>query len=209
MTGRVSGSSRATPLRRLLRYGQKSTMTGRLTDSAGQAIASAALVVESQIDRPGAGWKRVGEVVTAADGTWTAQFESGASRKVRVSYKAFGADAAPSAEVVASLRVRARLSLSVTPRRTSRAGKIVFKGRLAGGPGRARTQVTLYAVPGHGRRLIPVTVLSAGADGRFRYSYRFSGSFSNVTSRFQARVKSQPGYPYADGSSKLVSVRVR
>jgi hypothetical protein len=209
LSGRIAGASRSAPLRRLVNLGQRITLTGRLTDPAGVPIAAATLAVDAQVDRPGEPWRRVGDVATAADGSWTAQVGSGSSRRIRVSYRAFAADVSASTEMIASVRVRARITLNVTPRRTSRVGKIVFRGRLVGGPGRGGTQVALYAVPGHGRRAIPVSVLSAGADGRFRYAYRFSGTYSNVTYTFEARVKSQPGYPYAAAASPRVAVRVR
>jgi hypothetical protein len=209
LSGQIVKASRATPLRRLVNVGHKIDLTGRLTDASGVPIAGATLVVDSRIDRPGEPWRRVGDVVTDDGGRWAAAAGSGASRQVRVSYRAFAADPAPATELVATVRVRAGLTLTVSPRRTSPAGRIVFRGRLIGGPGRARTQVTLYAVPGRGRRPIPVTVLSASEDGRFRYAYRFSGAYSNVRYTFQARVKSQPGYPYAAGASKKVTVNVR
>jgi hypothetical protein len=209
LSGAIRKASRTSPLRRLVDFGQRVDLAGKLTDANGAPIGGAKLVVEDRIDRPGETWQPVGDVVTGADGTWTAAAGSGASRAIRVSYRAFSADPTASAEVVAAVRVRARISLTVAPRRTGPTGRIVFRGRLVGGPGRRHTQVTLYALPGHGRRPIPVAVRTADSRGRFRYAYRFSGAFSNLSYTFQARTRSQTGYPYAPAASKKVVVRVR
>lgn len=69
-------------------------------------------------------------------------------------------------------------------------------------------QVALYAVDRTARRRVPVEVLKTDARGRFRYRYRFMRTFAPFTYRFQARVASQPGYPYAAGRSRIVAVRI-
>jgi hypothetical protein len=83
------------------------------------------------------------------------------------------------------LSVGAGVTLSVTPRRVSSRGTIRFNGRLRGGPGRAGTQVVIYALGG-ARERIPVATVRASVEGKFRYRY-----------------------PYATGSSGTATVRIR
>jgi hypothetical protein len=53
-----------------------------------------------------------------------------------------------------------------------------------------------------------VTTLRTDARGRFRFSYRFLRSFAPFTYRFRARLLRQASYPYVDGASRIVTVRI-
>jgi hypothetical protein len=59
-----------------------------------------------------------------------------------------------------------------------------------------------------GREKVPVTILRANRNGRFRFAYRFRRSFAPFTYHFQAVVRRQPGYPYVTGSSPSVAVHI-
>ena len=104
--------------------------------------------------------------------------------------------------------MRARIALRVTPRRVANRGRITFRGRLVGGPGKAGAQVTIEAVGRDVRSRVPVTTLRTDARGRFRFSYRFLRSFAPFTYRFRARLMRQASYPYAGGASRIVTVRI-
>jgi hypothetical protein len=147
-------------------------------------------------------------VTTDAKGRFMFRARRGPSRIIRVGYRAFTLDAAPSAVADVTLNVRAGIRLKVAPRRTTSRGTIHFRGRLLGGPGRERVQVTLYAVGRVGRQRVPVTVLRTNGKGRFRFSYQFQRTFAPFTYRFQARLERQPAYPYAAAGSNRVVVRV-
>ena len=149
------------------------------------------------------------QVVTNPDGTFRFSLEGARRAASRLA-------TAPTRSTIAhshgdaglALQVRAGLTLSVTPRRVFPHGTIRFKGRLRGGPGRAGTQVVIYALGGK-RDRIPVATVRANAKGRFHYRYRFRNSAPGVTYRFQATMHPQRGYPYATGSSGTATVRIR
>jgi hypothetical protein len=191
-----------------VRFGRTRPIAGRLTDADGIGIGSATLTVMSRARRRGAETRRAGTVITDEAGRFRYLPVPGSSRELRVEYRAFSLDEAPSATATAKLNVRAGVRLRVVPRRTTSRGTIRFSGRLVGGPGRRRIQVTLYAVTRVGRSRVPVAVLRTDGRGRFRFAYRFVRTFAPFTYRFQARVEAQPTYPYAAAGSNIATVRV-
>ncbi len=127
---------------------------------------------------------------------------------MRFTYFAFSLDPDPAATAEMEFRVRADLSLSVSPRQVGAHGRISFRGRLIGGPGRAGNQVTIYAVARRGSDRVPVAVLRTDRRGRFLFSYRFQRTFAPFTYRFRAKLPTQVGYPYVGAWSRTVAVRV-
>jgi hypothetical protein len=198
--------SRRASHRATIGFRGRRTVTGRLTDADGAPIAGAVIDVMRQ--RRGGKPRREGAVKTRSNGRFRYVTRRGPSRLLRVEYRAFSLDDAPSAVSTVTLRVRAGIRLVVHPRRTTSRGTIRFAGRLLGGPGRNGVQVTLYAVGRVGRQRVPVSVLRTDAKGRFRFRYRFRRTFAPFTYRFQARVGSQPAYPYAAAGSNRATVRV-
>ena len=158
--------------------------------------------------RPGSRAKVIGQVVTDGNGAFNFSPKAGSSRRITVSYRAYTLDAAASATSDVTLQTRAGVRLTVSPRRVSPRGAIRFTGRLLGGPGRAGTQVVIYALGGS-RSRIPVATVRADSRGRFRYRYRFSNSAPGTTYRFQATLHAQRSYPYATGHSRTVAVRIK
>ncbi len=208
LTARFHGAKSSAPLRRTVGFGQPAWLQGRLADPSGRPIANARLDVAFRIDRPGSGWREQAGVVTNASGGWRVDVPRGASRQVKVSYRAFALDDTASVEILGTVHVRAGVRLAVRPRRVGPHGRIVFTGRLLGGPGRASTQVALYAVAARGRTRVPVAVLHADQRGQFRYAYRFTRTLAPTTYWFQVFVDAQRGYPYAAWRSRRVVVRV-
>ena len=189
-------------------YGHTRAIVGQLVDENGTPVSDAVLEIVATAARPGASTRAIGQIATDAHGRFRFLPSSGTSRKLTVQYRAFHLDDAPSAAATLTLSVRAGVTLSVTPRRVSSRGTIRFSGRLRGGPGRAGTQVVLYALGGR-RARIPVATVRANAKGRFHYRYRFSNSAPGVTYRFRATMHSQRSYPYATGNSRPATVRIR
>jgi hypothetical protein len=189
-------------------YGRTRAITGRLSDENGVPISDAVLDISATTGRPGSTVKPLGQVATDAKGRFRYLPRSGSSRKLTVGYRAFHLDDAASASTTMSLNVRAGVTLRVKPRRVSAHGRIQFTGRLRGGPGRAGTQVVIYALAGP-RDRIPVTTVRANKKGRFHFRYRFQNSSPGTTYRFRATLHSQRSYPYATGNSKPATVRIR
>jgi hypothetical protein len=180
-------------------------VSGRLVDPAGTPIGSARLQVVQRTRLPGAAWQRAGTTLTDSAGRFAVRLAGGPSRDVRVIYRAYTADPAPTAQLEAWVLVRAGVRLRVTPRRVKPNGAIRFTGSLAGRPGRGGLLVTLYVMAG---RRLPVAVLRTDRRGRFRFAYRFQRTFQPTAFRFWAPVEPQHGYPYVRGRSRRVAVRV-
>jgi hypothetical protein len=103
--------------------------------------------------------------------------------------------------------VRARVTLSAT--RSVRAGRSVrLRGRLRGGyvPAGGKL-VELQAFDGGAWR--SVRTVRTNSRGAFRYAYRFSRGAARKRYPFRAVVRRDEGYPWARGTSRRVSVRVR
>jgi hypothetical protein len=166
------------------------------------------LDVAFRVSRPGSAWKPGASVSTNSAGEWIVAVSPGYSREVKVAYRAYALDDAPSTEVVGGVTVRAGVRLSVKPGHVGTRGRIRFSGRLLGGPGRKGVQVALYAVPRRGSARVPVAVLRADQQGHFKYRYRFTRTLAPTTYWFQAMLESQRGYPYAPARSRRALVRV-
>jgi hypothetical protein len=193
---------------RRVEFGERATVIGRLVNDAGAPIRRAQLRITSRIDRLGEREREIARIRTKKNGRFRWRPPVGPSRFLRVTYRAYRSDAHPTAATELKLSVRSAIGLRVSPRRVRNGGRILFKGHLIGGPGRAGTQVVLEAVGRRVRQRVPVATLRTDARGRFRFRYRFLRSFAPFTYRFRARVISQASYPYAGGSSRIVTVRI-
>jgi hypothetical protein len=142
-------------------YGRSPGLTGVVLDEHGHPIAGSTLDVSVATSRAGAVPKPLPPVITDGHGRFHYLPRTGASREFTLSYRAFGFDDAPSATAKLTLRVRAWVTLAVRPRRPAPGGVIHFSGRLRGGPGRAGTQIVIYALAAGARKRIPVTTLRA------------------------------------------------
>jgi hypothetical protein len=189
-------------------YGAVRTAEGRLTDAEGKPIAGAVLDVVANVDRPGAKDKRAGTVTTRNDGRFSYRIGRGPSRELRFEYKAYTLDPAPVSSARVTLGVRAGFRLNLKPRKVRNGQRVVFRGRLMGGPARRGTRVTIDVLVPDARRRVPIGSVRADAKGRFRFSYRFRRTLVKARYRFQARLVAQPGYPYRGATSRRVSVLV-
>ena len=98
-------------------------------------------------------------VRTRANGRYRWHTTRGPSRFIRVGYRAYGSDVVDTASAEVKLGVRPRIALKVKPRRVEDRGRITFRGRLVGGPGRGGAQVTIEAMSRDMRSRVPVTTL--------------------------------------------------
>jgi hypothetical protein len=198
-----AGSSRVTT--RTLKYGQRATVQGVLTDVAGAPVRSAELRVEER----SAGAGVTSTVRTDAKGRFSFRLGAGPSRVVEVSYRAAANDPAPVAIARVNVRVRAGVTLHTSTRRVRNGTALRFYGRVRGERGTRRALVTIYALSGGRRARIPVETVRARSDGRFSYTYRFGSMTGPSVYRFEARVPRQTGFPYLEGVSQRVTVRGR
>ena len=148
-------------------------------------------------------------MVTGADGGFVYRVPPGASRQVRIAYRAYSRDTTFAAQRLFSLRTRAGVRLTATPSRVRNGGRVTFRGRLRGGPKpRAGVIVVLQARAPGGRFRTFQTVRTTRRGGRFSTRYRFSRTTRTTAFRFRALVRRQTGYAYSTGSSPVRRVTV-
>jgi hypothetical protein len=178
-------------------------------DATGKPIGGAVLDVVGRVERAGAKAKPAGTVTTRSDGRFSYRLGRGASRTMRFEYKAYSLDPAPVSTATVTLGVRAGFRLKLRPRTVRNGRRVVFRGRLRGGPGRKGARVSIDVLVPDARRRVPIGSARADAEGRFRFAYRFRRTLVTARYRFQARLVAQPGYPYRGATSHRVAVVVR
>jgi hypothetical protein len=164
---------------RTVAYGAEPLLRGRLAGGPHAAVS-----VAFRVARAGAPWEQHGTVETDAGGAFALRVPAGPSRDVRLR--------SGGAETVVRVTVRAGIALTAV----RHGPTVLLSGRLRGGPGRAGTRVELSAA-GH----VNAITARADAQGRFHARYRLPGA-----GRFTAALLPRPGYPYAAGRSRTVSV---
>jgi len=187
-------------------FTRRETIAGRLTGPTGAPIAGAELELTATPAFAGAASVHMTGARTRADGTFSLTLPAHlSSRTLRLTYRAFSAEAQPAATSTLRLAVRAPLTLSIAPRRTRQGGTIRFSGRLLAGPiPRGGKPVILEARSGRGA-WIQFHVARSDGHGRYRSSYRFR--FPGPASyRFRVVCEAEADYPFATGSSPAVGV---
>jgi hypothetical protein len=190
-------------------WGHTRAIAGRLRSASGTPIADAVLEVSATSASQGAHAHAVGSPRTSTDGSFSLTVPArSASERISIAYRAHSGDVLPVATQTLTLTVPASLSLSVTPRSSHAGGTIRFNGVLRGGPIPAGgKQLALQASsPGAGWRTFGV--LSTNRRGRYRSSYRFRLP-GPVIYRFRVLSRREADFPFASGSSNVVSVHER
>ncbi len=132
------------------------------------------------------------------------------SRTLSFRYRSYLGDVKPAAEVALTLRVRAAVTLRVTPKVASSRGALRISGRLLGAPLPVRGKVVELQARGKGGgRWITFRTVRSDKKGQFSTRYRFRNTVGPVTYVFRARAREEAAYPFLTGASRIVSVRVR
>jgi hypothetical protein len=171
----------------------------------GFPILGATVRVLGRSARPGSRYRLIGHARTTATGRFAFRLPKGPSRRLRVAYRAFDLDPTDAATRDLSLDVHAGITLAIHPRTVANGHRIVFRGRLRGGPGRRGALVTLQETTPR-----PLTFKTVHADrhGRFHAAYRFRYTYQRSRFGFRALVQRQAGYPYLGGRSRTLPVVV-
>jgi hypothetical protein len=186
-------------------FGHGTTVRGILRNAAGQPVAGADLRVLVRELRLGSHYTDRGGVTTGADGRVTLRITRGASRRVRIAYRAYPGDDHLTAKSDVTFKTKARITVRV-PRHARSGGTVRVHGSLKGRPLPPHS-VTLELQarqPGRGWRTVKTTRTRRG--GRYSTRYRFS----SLGGRFTVRVRLRPSdsYPCSRGTSRNVKVRV-
>ena len=187
-----------------MKAGRQLKIVGTLRDAAGQPIADAELQVlfRSSVspERP------IASVRTDPLGSYNFTTSATTSGYLRVALNATPQLLPATGEV--SVAVPAQTTLIADKRRLLNGQAVTFTGRL-------------HALPPPGvNKLVEVQVLLSGrwqtfrtlstnAAGRWKARYRFRRTRGLVRYRFRARLPDEAGYPFDQGGSRAVEIRVR
>lgn len=187
-------------------------LSGRLTRAAdGAGIGGREIRV---VSRPSRGALLPAAVATARTGEaggFELKLPPGPSRRVNVVFPGDGGLEASSRRPL-ELRVRSGVSLRAAPR-TLRTDQVVrlrgrVRSRAASIPRRGKLVAIQYLEEAT-RRWRPVLVARSDHHGRFRAHYRFRYVTGRAVIRLRATALAEERWPYAPGSSRPVTVRVR
>jgi hypothetical protein len=173
------------------------------------AIAGAEIGVA--ITRQGAlAPSHTGQIRTSANGGFEYVLRRGPSRRIALSYRAFSADATPSATASATVLVTPSISLAITPTHTSNGHTITFTGNVAGGhepPGGLALEIEYRE---GSQWMIYDTTRARRGDGRFFWQYTFRRTTEPITYWFRVAIPASgvSGYPYAPATSPPRGVHV-
>jgi hypothetical protein len=190
-------------------YGAKVRITGRLLSSAGRPIAGAALRVLTRDRRQSARFVDRYGATTDADGIYRVTVRAGASRLTQVAWRSHTKDPGFQESAYLTLNARASSSLSARPRAVAVGGRLRLSGTVHGTIPSRGVPLIFQGREGHGHY---ATFREGHADrhGRFSVRYRFrSASSRGHTFTFRVKLRGDARFPYANGYSKRVSVRVR
>jgi hypothetical protein len=190
-------------------FGHAQTITGRLLAPGGVAISGAQIAVSAVPSSAGASASAMRGAVTGSDGTFVLKLPARlSSRTIQLSYIAHADESRPVTVRALKLAVRAPVSVRITPRTAASEGTIRFRGRLLAGPvPRGGKPVILEARSGRGP-WIEFHVIRTDRRGRFSSSYRFKFPGPAVY-QFRALCEQEADYPYAAGSSRVLTVSER
>jgi hypothetical protein len=191
------------------RWGERETITGRLTAPGGVPIAGASIDLTATPGYVGAKSLTMASPRTGSDGRFAVSLPRGeSSRSLTFAYRVHLGDAQPVVAHTLTLSVRAGVRLSVAPRVSSVGRSIFFKGVLEGAPLPAGGKQLVLEARSSGGAWIEFDVIRTGAKGRYRASYRFK--FPGPA-RYQFRVlsKYEADFPFLEAPSNVVGVRER
>jgi hypothetical protein len=184
-------------------FGRGAEVAGQLTDGGGGPIAGATICLATRVLAPRLPWEKVGTITTDADGHFSYRLSPGPGRTVVLNYRRD----AQEIETTLHYRAHARPTLRSSTRKLRNGQSLSFAGRLNGPRGGGRV-VILQAGAVGSKRWITFRRATTDAGGHFRASYRFTSTGRPTSYRFRALVPEQAGYPWAQGHSRPLTVRV-
>jgi hypothetical protein len=185
-------------------FGQQVQVSGQLANRDGQGVARAEVQVFASIS--GAPEQLVGVVQTDASGSYTYTAAGSASRTLRFAYA--GSPVMLPADSSVGLDVPAASTLKVSRTRVLNGQHVTFTGQVQSAP-----------IP-QGGKLIQLEVQLSGrwqtfrtartdAAGNWALPYRFARTRGIQWYRFRVELPPEAGYPFVDGASRSLRVRVR
>jgi hypothetical protein len=192
-------------------FGAPALLSGRLTRADGAGVAGRELQVVARPSHGALAETARSTVLTGERGGFELRLGPGPSRRISV---AFAGDAGlePARRPSLDLRVRTAVSLRALPLslQTGQAVRLGGRVRTRGAPVPRRGKlVAIQYLEAETRRWRPVLVTRSDHGGRFRAHYRFRYVSGIASIRLRATALAEERWPYAPGSSRPVTVRVR
>jgi hypothetical protein len=184
-------------------FGKEAEVVGTLRTNSGDPVGGAALCVKMQTLGVDARASAVGTVQTDDNGNYSYKVPAGPNRDVVIGYRHDTAQVARDVRYYA----HARPSLHASPGKLQNGDWVHFWGRLPGPHRRGRVVVLQANVVGS-KRWITFRKATSARKGIFRAAYHFTSTTQATTYRFRAVVPVQDGYPWVQGHSKPLSVKV-
>jgi hypothetical protein len=191
-----------------MHYGDKRRILGTLLDAAGKPIAGAKLEVTSRSEVPGAAFVAAGSVTTDAAGRYTYVIPAGPSRTIRIGYRWYVEASSSTHTTDVAVKVVPSVSAKASRSALRNGQTLKLTGKVAGAPAGTRKVVEIQVLDGRKWRTI-ASVRLAKKGGAWSYAYRFRRTTRYTAYKFRATVKAERGWPFATGSSKAVTVKVR
>jgi hypothetical protein len=201
--------------RQTIGYGRRSSVAGRLVNSAGASLANKEITVVEYFGEGALIDRRVRTVSTDGQGRWSSKLPAGPSRAVTAYFDGDPQYLAAEKEA-GTLRVRSKASFRTSRKRVPEGERIVFKGKVghvgaripAGGK-----LIELQVREGAGRWNTVREAFYTKANGRYRLAYRFGRFYlADAVFKFRAKIAREQGWPYkapAQSRSRQVVVLAR
>ncbi len=189
-------------------YGYEHVVDGRLAGPTGVPIGNAQIDCTATPAYAGARAATIACPKTGPNGRFSLRLPDGVgSRTLKFAYRA-QLGSPPVATRTLALTVRAGVRLHVRPHATSVGDRIVFTGRLLGGPIPSGGKVVVLEARSPGGPWIEFDVVHSDRRGAFRASYRFKLP-GPASYRFRVLSEPEADYPFAAGASNQVGVYER
>jgi hypothetical protein len=194
---------------RLVGYGERVGVHGKLINAAGQPIGGATVVLFTRDMRPDAPVVERTTLTTAADGSFLTNVSATASRLLQIGWYSHTRDVRLAANGYLTLEARASGRLAVSTRHPRVGAQITVSGQLRG-VSRGGVTVVVQGRPRSGGAYETFADTTTSRSGRFKVHYRFRNAGSRGREFvFRARIRPGAHFPYRTGYSNRVTVRVR
>ena len=184
-------------------FDRRVRLSGRLTNSEGQPIEAG--TIEALEERLYGTTLPIGLATTDRAGRFRYVLQASRNRNVLFRYGGSRRIGTTTARI--QLRVRGSSSMAASKTKLRNGQSVLFAGRVVTRP--IPDLGKLLEIQAHFRgRWRTFSTLRTDSLGRWRFRYRFGATLGRVTYRFRARVPAEGGYPFIDGTSRVVRVVV-
>lgn len=191
---------------RTVAHGKPATIHGLLITKQGVPIPHAPVRILTAPENGLRHFTTAGATTTNRRGVWTIKLPAGASRIIHADYA--GSPTTLPSVGTATVKVPARIRLSITPRVLPWSGVITLRGRLQGGhvPPDGVALRLLVRYPGS-KLPSPLLALRTNNKGAFTIHWSYHAGIGVATYPFSvATTATESDYPYTAASSRQIKV---